>query len=345
MIIVRKALNGVDGVVHTAALQKPHIGSHSQQAFVETNISGTLILLEEADVAGAQSFVFTSSTSAFGRALSAEPGAPANWITEKAASIPRNIYGVTKTAAENLCELVSSDLGLPVVILRTARFFPEPDDLDEIRLEYVDENVKVNEYLHRRVDIEDAAAAHLLALAKAPSIGFANYIVSATTPFDPSDMADLASDAPGVVQRLFPDQPAEYVRRNWRMFPVLDRVYDNSRARIELDWAPLYDFRYVLNRLKRDDEASEALWLEQLVPRDTTTKRPGYTQFAELCIPGLDSSKLQAADIAGAENGDSDRLSECMSPFICPRMEKVDGQTRSERIEGHNAGKIAIKGE
>ena len=46
--IVRKALNGVDGVFHTAALQKPHIGSHSQQAFVETNVSGTLILLEEA---------------------------------------------------------------------------------------------------------------------------------------------------------------------------------------------------------------------------------------------------------------------------------------------------------
>ena len=257
--IVRKALNGVDGVVHTAALQKPHIGSHSQQAFVETNVSGTLILLEEADVAGAQSFVFTSSTSAFGRALSAEPGAPANWITEKAVSIPRNIYGVTKTAAENLCELASSDLGLPVVILRTARFFPEPDDLDEIRLEYVDENVKVNEYLHRRVDIEDAVAAHLLALAKAPSIGFANYIVSATTPFDPSDLADLASDAPGVVQRLFPDQPAEYARRNWRMFPVLDRVYDNSRARIELDWAPLYDFRYVLNRLKRDEDSRSPL--------------------------------------------------------------------------------------
>lgn len=54
-------------------------------------------------------------------------------------------------------------------ITRTARFFPEPDDLDEIRSEYADENVKVNEYLYRRVDIEDAVAVHLLALAKAPS--------------------------------------------------------------------------------------------------------------------------------------------------------------------------------
>jgi UDP-glucose 4-epimerase len=257
--VVRQALNGVTGILHTAALQKPHIGSHDRQAFVDTNVTGTLVLTEEAHGAGVRSFVFTSSTSAFGRALSAEPGAPANWITEETVSIPRNIYGVTKTAAENLCELASADLGLPVVILRTARFFPEPDDLDEIRSAYVDENVKVNEYLYRRVDIEDAVAIHLLALAKAPAIGFAKYIVSATTPFDPSDVVELAVDAPGVVRRLFPDQPAEYARRQWRIFPVLDRVYDNGRARRELDWAPLYDFRYVLDRLKSDDEARSLL--------------------------------------------------------------------------------------
>jgi UDP-glucose 4-epimerase len=257
--IAHKSLHGVATVFHTAALQKPHIGSHSKQAFIDTNTTGTLVLLEEAHLAGVDSFVFTSSTSAFGRALTAQPGAPANWITEETASIPRNIYGVTKTAAENLCELASSDLGLPIVILRTARFFPEPDDLDEIRSVYVDENVKANEFLYRRVDIEDAVAAHFLASAKAASIGFAKYIVSATTPFERSDVVELASDAPRVVRRLFPDQPTEYAHRNWRMFPVLDRIYDNSRARVELGWTPLYDFRYVLDRLKSNEEPRSTL--------------------------------------------------------------------------------------
>jgi nucleoside-diphosphate-sugar epimerase len=256
---IRKSLRGVATVLHTAALQKPHIGSHDRQAFLDTNVTGTLALLEEADAAAVGSFVFTSSTSAFGRALTAEGGAPANWITEETTPIPRNIYGVTKVAAENLCELAHADLGLPIVILRTARFFPEPDDLDEVRLAYADENIKVNEFLYRRVDIEDAVAAHLLALAKASSLGFARYIVSATPPFDRADVVELASDAPAVVRRLFPDQPAEYVRRNWRMFPVLDRVYDNSRARVELDWTPRYDFRYVLDRLKSNEDPRSSL--------------------------------------------------------------------------------------
>jgi UDP-glucose 4-epimerase len=257
--LVQQCLRGVDAVVHTAALQKPHILSHTRQEFVETNVTGTLVLIEEAAAAGATSFVFTSSTSAFGRALAPEPGLPATWISEEVAPIPRNIYGVTKIAAENVCELACSELGLPVVILRTARFFPEPDDLDEIRTEYVDDNVKANEYLYRRVDIEDVVAAHLLAASKGPSIGFAKYIVSATTPFSRDDVAELAWDAPSVVGRLFPDQAAEYARRNWRMFPVLDRVYDNSRARSELEWAPLYDFRYVLDRLQDGKEWRSSL--------------------------------------------------------------------------------------
>ena len=52
-------------------------GSHGRQDFVDTNITGTLVLLEEAAAAGVRSFVFTSTTSAFGRALTPAPGAPA----------------------------------------------------------------------------------------------------------------------------------------------------------------------------------------------------------------------------------------------------------------------------
>jgi UDP-glucose 4-epimerase len=252
-------MRGVDTVVHTATLHKPHVATHSRQGFVDTNVTGTLNLLEEAAEAGAGAFVFTSTTSTFGRALTPPPGAPAAWITEDVAPVPKNIYGVTKVAAEDLCELLSRDRGLACVVLRTSRFFPEEDDDEAMRRAYDDANLKTNEYLHRRVELEDVVAAHLLAIERARSIGFGRYIVSATTPFTPDDLAELRADAPAVVARRVPGYEAEYARRGWRMFPRVDRVYVNDRARSELGWRPKYDFAYVVDRLRSDEDPRSAL--------------------------------------------------------------------------------------
>jgi UDP-glucose 4-epimerase len=191
--------------------------------------------------------VFTSTTSAFGRALTPPPGAPAVWITEDVRPVLRNIYGATKVAAEDLCELVHRDHGLPCLILRTSRFFPEADDRDDVRSAYDDANLKVNELLYRRVDLQDVVSAHRCALERAPEVGFGRYIVSATTPFTRDDLEELRADAPAVVRRLFPDAEAIYARRGWRLLPSLERVYVNAKAREELGWAPEYDFRRALD--------------------------------------------------------------------------------------------------
>jgi UDP-glucose 4-epimerase len=256
---VRRSMAGVEAVVHAATLHKPHVGSHGWQEFVDTNISGTLNLLEEAVAAGVGSFVFTSTTSAFGRALSPRPGEPAAWIDESVAPVPRNIYGATKTAAEDLCELAHRDQGLPCLVLRTSRFFPEADDREDVRNGYSDANVKVNELLYRRGDLEDMVSAHRLALDRAPAIGFGKYIVSATTPFTRDDLAELRTDAPAVVRRLFPDYEAIYAERGWGMFPTIDRVYDNARAREELGWSPRYDFRLALDRVAAGEDPRSGL--------------------------------------------------------------------------------------
>jgi nucleoside-diphosphate-sugar epimerase len=247
---VRRWMRGVDAVLHTASLHKPHVATRGRQDFVDTNITGTLHLLEEAVAAGASTFIFTSTTSAFGGALTPPAGAPAAWITEDVRPVPRNIYGVTKTAAEDLCELFHRNHGLACLVLRTSRFFPEEDDHQATRQAHEHDNVQANEYLYRRVDLEDVVAAHLLALEKAASIGFGRYIISATTPFGPDDLAELRVNAPGVLGRRVPDYEAEYARRGWRMFPTIDRVYVNERARNDLGWRPRYDFRHVLDRLR-----------------------------------------------------------------------------------------------
>lgn len=245
---------GVRTVFHAATLHKPHVATHTRQDFVDTNITGTLNLLEESIAAGVASFVFTSTTSVFGDALEPPPGEPAAWITEDTVPAPKNIYGVTKTAAEDLCQLFQRNQRLPCVILRTSRFFPEEDDNRHMRQSYSDANLKTNEFLHRRADIADIVTAHLLAAEHAPALGFRKYIISATAPFLPADLAALRTDAPAVVRARVPEYEAEYARRGWTMYPSLDRVYVNERARRELGWSPQFDFRHVIARLAANQD-------------------------------------------------------------------------------------------
>jgi Nucleoside-diphosphate-sugar epimerases len=181
------------------------------------------------------------------------------WVTEEVRPIAKNIYGVTKVAAEDLCELHHRLHGLACVILRTSRFFPEPDDNAAVRGTYDDANVKANEFLFRRVELQDVVDAHLLAVEKAPSIGFARYIVSATSPFRADDLAELRRDAPSVVARCVPAYVEEYARRGWKMFPSIERVYVNDRARRDLGWRPRYDFQRIVDDLRNGEGKRSAL--------------------------------------------------------------------------------------
>ncbi len=128
MLLLISITEGVSAILHTATLHKPHIVTHTPQEFVDINISGTLALLEAATANNVSAFIFTSTTSIFGNAMRPETGEPAVWISEDVVPVPKNIYGITKLAAENLCELTFKKEGVPCLVLRTSRFFPEDDD-------------------------------------------------------------------------------------------------------------------------------------------------------------------------------------------------------------------------
>jgi len=230
------------------------VATHSRQNFVDVNVSGTLNLLEEARCAKCRAFLYTSTTSVFGDAMKSLPGNPAVWVTEELSPRPKNIYGVTKLAAENLCRIFHRNAGLPCLVLRTSRFFPEPDDDSGRRAEFSGDNLKVNELLFRRVDVEDIVSAHLLALEQAEEIGFDRFIISATTPFHPEDAAQLGVDAPDVVEKYFPGYVRAFEQRGWKMLPALDRVYDNAHARQRLGWTPRYGFGSALDALKAGED-------------------------------------------------------------------------------------------
>lgn len=258
-VMVERAIDGIDAVLHAATLHKPHLATHTRQQFVDTNITGTLNLLEAAAARRVRAFVFTSTTSAFGDALKPAPGEPAVWITEAVAPVPKNIYGVTKTAAEDLCRLFHRNHGLPCLVLRTSRFFPEADDDEDRRGAYDDANLKTNEFLYRRADVQDLVDAHLLAIERAPAIGFARYVLSATTPFLRDDAALLSRDAGAAMKIRVPEYEPEYARRGWRMHRTIDRVYDNTLAREQLGWKPVYDFAYRLARLRAGEDPRSPL--------------------------------------------------------------------------------------
>ena len=105
---VRQCMRGVRTVIHSATLHKPHVVTHTMQDFVDTNITGTLVLLEEAVAAGVECFLYTSTTSTFGAALTPAADEPAAWVTEDVVPIPKNIYGVTKLAHERLAEVAGA---------------------------------------------------------------------------------------------------------------------------------------------------------------------------------------------------------------------------------------------
>jgi UDP-glucose 4-epimerase len=209
---------------------------------VATNVAGTLALLQAAVAAGVGAFVYTSTTSAFGSALRPEPGAPAGWIDEDVRAPSRNVYGATKLAAEDLCRVVHLQHGLPCVVLRTSRFFSEIDDDPALRSHFSDANIKLNELLYRRVELQDVVDAHLLALQRAPALGFGSYVISATSPFGREHLAALRGQADAVVRELVPQHAAVFAERGFRLFSDIDRVYINQRARHELGWAPRTDF-------------------------------------------------------------------------------------------------------
>lgn len=248
--------NRIEAIIHSGALHKPNIESRANSDFVATNVQGTLNLLDAAVASGAQRFVFTSTTSLMiSQAIrdGFKGGArKAAWLTEAMSPEPRNIYGVTKLSAEHLCRLYHLQHGLPVVVLRTARFFPEADDMAHV-IEQSDANTKANELLFRRLTVEDAAEAHVAALEKAPKLGFDISIVCAPTPFRPDDCAELIADAPSVVARYFPDFPALYAQKGWTMFASIDRVYDASRLRERLGFVCKTSFADVLVALRAEN--------------------------------------------------------------------------------------------
>lgn len=246
--------HGIEAVIHGGGLHKPDIVRYPVQAFVDTNVTGTLNLLEAAVAAGHDRFIFTSTTSlmirADIRAGKAGGASRAWWLDEEFGPLrPRNIYGVTKLAAEHLCRLTHELHGLDAIILRTGRFFPEDDDTHNVPSGL---NLKANEFLNRRLTVEDASRAHIAALEHGHKLGCETFILSAPPPFSRDDAEALLDDAPAVIAHYYPDATTLYAKRGWTLPEQIDRVYDSSKMEHLLGFRFETDFGAILRALRDD---------------------------------------------------------------------------------------------
>jgi UDP-glucose 4-epimerase len=194
---------------------------------VETNVGGTLYVLEAAYAAGIRRVVYTSTTSVYGAALTPREQR-AVWVTEDLTPEPRDIYDVTKLAAEALCREFAREGRLSVVCLRVCRFFPETPW------------VMAAHRLYRGADVRDIAAAHLLSLTADLTSDFELYNVAGPYAFLPEDCAALWASAPAVIEQRYPGLSAAFTSRGWMLPERIDRVYVSERARARLGYRPQY---------------------------------------------------------------------------------------------------------
>lgn len=239
--LVRRALQGVEAVLHLAALHAPHVGQRSDDEFQRVNVEGTLALADAAAASGVGRFVFASTTALYG--AGATGSLAAEWVDEATPPHPRTVYHRSKLAAETALAERAERHGLSLTVLRVARCFPEPaPQMAMYRL-------------HRGVDARDVAQAHETALAwQAP--GQARlFVISGATPFVRADAPGLATDAAAVLRRRVPGLVTAFAQRGWVLPPTIDRVYDSSAAQAALGWRPRFGFASVLAQAGAGDPA------------------------------------------------------------------------------------------
>lgn len=225
---------GIDAIVHTAALHGKHYDfNYTRAAFVEVNIKGTLNLLNAAVANGVKKFLYMSTTSIYGTAMTDEKQAV--WVDETLTEQPRDIYDITKQCCEQLCKDFFDKENLEASVFRVARFLPETA------------NQTINHRLYRGLDERDGAEAIRLALEHHFK-QFEVFNISSGSPFQKEDLGILKHSPLTAIQKYHPEAIAIYEQKDWIFPATIDRVYDCSKAKTIFGYTPQYTFDFLLRQ-------------------------------------------------------------------------------------------------
>ena len=226
---VREACEGMDAVVHVAAIHGPNWRALGDHAMFEINVMGTQNVVDAAVHEGLARVVFTSSISATGHGQ----GTPAPYlpIDEQIPRGPADLYGQSKALGEQICRFASARHGLSTIILRPGFICDESVEFPAtLRL------------LSCMVEVRDVARAHLAALECDARIRQDTFIITADSPLSRIDPLNFFADRRGCLEALYPGIGA------WIDDGTLDprtitEWYTIEHARQVLGWQPRRNFR------------------------------------------------------------------------------------------------------
>jgi UDP-glucose 4-epimerase len=246
---VLEAADGIDVIVHTAALHGIHLRNHSAREFHDLNLTGTFNVWDAAVQQRVRGVVFSSTMGAYGDSRKPATDDSVVFLDEDVPLLPGDIYGWTKVAGEELCGYHLREHGVPSIALRYGMFVPEPFFRYGIRLLYggVHED-----------DVADAVLAAVDALDRG-EIGHEAFNVEAPLPFTDEDASPLRHDPLAAIDRHYPGAADLLRARGVRSLKPITEVFQVDRLEARLGVRPRRDFAAWLDELRgRPDERSQS---------------------------------------------------------------------------------------
>ena len=238
---VARAMDGVDAVVHAAALHGIHLQAWSAEDFWSINVTGTFNVYRAARDAGVSHVVLGSSMVVYGDIGGGDE--PWQAVTEQSPLRPANLYGLTKVLSEDIARYHATPGTISTVALRLGMFVPETFERYGFRL------------LFGGVDDRDVAQSVVRALDHRPQDGFAAFDIMADSGLTVDDLPRLHTDLAAVLDERWPGASSIIQDRGLDLGSLVwgRRLYPVDHARAVLGYRPQYDFDAFLGALQRDD--------------------------------------------------------------------------------------------
>ncbi len=254
---VDKVVKQVDLIVHFAAESHVDRSITGPEAFVRSNVLGTMVLLEAARAHGNKRFHHISTDEVFG----ALPLDSTMKFDEKTPYDPHSPYSASKAGSDHLVRAYYDTYGLPITITNCANNYGPyhfPEKLFPLAITNVLEGKKVpiygdGLYVRDWLHVEDHCRAIDLVISKA-KVGSTYCVGSMTQDVSNKEVIKKICEVMGVDF----ESTVEYIKDR----PGHDRRYaiDWSKIHRDLGWRPLHTFDEWINLTVQWYKDNESWW-------------------------------------------------------------------------------------